>query len=98
MAFHALSSTIVLVGGAAVVGNRNETWFWDGTNWKQQSPVGHPGARSRAAEVYDAATRSIVLFGGCCDASNIAFADTWAMTIQFPNAFLPLVSDRFVRR
>ena len=45
--------------------------------WTQQkTATSHPPARSQAAMAYDAATGTIVLFGGATDCCHL-FGDTW---------------------
>jgi hypothetical protein len=41
-----------------------DTWTWDGSTWTQQHPVPSPSARTDASMAYDAATGTVVLFGG----------------------------------
>ncbi|MGI8552554.1 MAG: Kelch repeat-containing protein [Dehalococcoidia bacterium] len=80
MAYDAATSTLVLFGGyvcnGATCAAVNDTWTWDGTNWTQQIPAGSPPARNAASMAYDAATSTVVLFGGCCGSAG-NFADTW---------------------
>jgi hypothetical protein len=70
MAYDAATGTVVLFGGdvgiyegpgSSLVG---DTWTWNGTTWTKQDPAVHPSARSMAAMAYDAATGTVVLFGG----------------------------------
>jgi Protein of unknown function (DUF4232)/Galactose oxidase, central domain len=82
------SGTVVLFGGCcegltSAVGNccnRNltllgDTWTWDGSAWTKQSPLTSPPPRSGAAMVYDAATHTVVLFGG--NGAGGTLNDTW---------------------
>ena len=59
-------STGTVVGLASSPGsNLAATWVWNGTVWKQRSPFGVvPPMRSDTAMAYDAATKTVVLFGG----------------------------------
>lgn len=42
-----------------------DTWVWKGAGWKQRAPGGEiPSIRTSAAMAYDAATKTVVLFGG----------------------------------
>ncbi len=41
-----------------------DTWTWDGSTWTKQAPATHPSARGLVFSAYDAATGTIVLFGG----------------------------------
>jgi hypothetical protein len=53
-----------------------ETWTWDGTKWTQQHPAVHPRARQLAPMAYDAATGTVVLFGGAA-ARQVIVGDIW---------------------
>jgi len=71
------TGTVVLFGGTDANGNNlNDTWTWDGVTWTQQLPPVSPSARSFGVPgmAYDAATETVVLFGGL---ANIALGDTW---------------------
>jgi hypothetical protein len=50
----------------------NDTWSWNGTNWKQDHPARAPSKRSEVGMAYDAGKRRMVLFGGQC-----LCRDTW---------------------
>jgi hypothetical protein len=88
MAYDAATGTVVLYGGA-VRGTGNlcylgRTWTWDGTTWTAQTPAAHPSARAEGAMVYDAATGTVVLFGGtgytttrCSGSGAVLFEQTW---------------------
>ncbi len=41
-----------------------ETWSWNGTTWTELHPPASPPARADAPIAYDAATRTVLLFGG----------------------------------
>jgi len=88
MAYDAATGTVVLYGGAARgTGNLcylGRTWTWDGTTWTAQTPAVHPSARAEGAMVYDAATGTVVLFGGsgyattrCSGSRAVLFEQTW---------------------
>ncbi len=53
----------------------NDTWTWDGANWRKESPARAPSPRLGAAMAYDPALRQIVLFGG--STGNDKLGDTW---------------------
>ncbi|MGA3076731.1 MAG: kelch repeat-containing protein [Bryobacteraceae bacterium] len=84
MAYDPATGTVVLFGGSdnssgAVLG---DTWTWDGVTWTQQFPPVSPPARSpRYSMVYDAATETVLLFGGLGastgDYGAVPFGDTW---------------------
>ena len=81
VAYDAATSSVVLFGGSgsgtggqgsAILG---DTWTWNGSTWTQQAPATSPPGYF-AATGYDAATASVVLFGG--EASPGApLGDTW---------------------
>src|SRR6266568_8646495 len=50
-----------------------------GSNWARQAPASSPPARSNAAIAYDAATGTVVLFGGLTRTASgiVVFSDTW---------------------
>src|SRR5437016_1944620 len=80
MAYDAATGTVVLFAGSTVPfgsGDVNDTWIWDGKTWTQVTPPLSPGGRrfETTGMVYDAATRSVVLFGGTHDVTLLA--DTW---------------------
>src|SRR5262249_55648505 len=66
MAYDAATSTGVLFGGVTEPGDDNsaDRWTWDRSAWPKQSPATSPPARSSASNAYDAATSTVVLFGG----------------------------------
>jgi Galactose oxidase, central domain len=66
---------VVLFGGdnSNILG---DTWTWDGTTWTKQHAAAGPTPRFGAAMAYDAATGTVVLFGGCCTLTS-QFGDTW---------------------
>ncbi len=81
MAYDAGNSMVVLFGG--FVNNngtgsfRNDTWEWNGTNWTSVGGRGAaPSARDDASMAYDAATGTVVLFGGIGAGGSVA--DTWS--------------------
>src|SRR5215467_806721 len=81
MAYDATTRTVVLFsgfhrghrGGSVTVG----TWTWNGATWTRQHPAASPAARFRAAVAYDAATGSVVLFGGAVGFGGRWGNDTW---------------------
>ena len=67
MAYDVTRNKVILFGGCAdhlCTSVLNDTWTWDGTNWKQETPASSPPARSQAAMAYNAAGGHVVLFGG----------------------------------
>lgn len=71
MTFHAGIGKVVLFGGRTP-NSLNDTWTWDGTEWKQLSPAISPTARYWTTMVYDSHRHVGVLFGG-----TNGSADTW---------------------
>jgi hypothetical protein len=79
MAFDAAANTTILFGGFG--GNDNpdlgDTWALDVGGWFQLSPANSPPARSGAGMAYDAATKTLVLFGGNSRNGAGDLNDTW---------------------
>src|SRR6185312_15163698 len=74
-----LAGTAVLVAGAGVAGVPQSAALAGSAaalNWTKQAPATSPPVRDDAAMAYDAATQTVVLFGGESRASR-AFGDTW---------------------
>jgi len=65
----------ILVDNSWKLSSRDETWEWNGENWKRLSPVNIPPGREKHVMAYDEARDRIVLFGGSAD--NLLFNDTW---------------------
>jgi hypothetical protein len=77
MAYDEARGQIVLFGGwagAAPVPS-NQTWLWDGNNWRLMQPAVSPPRRGGHAMAYDAVSRKVVLFGGSGDSGDTN--DTW---------------------
>jgi hypothetical protein len=77
MAYDAARGQVVLFGGTigATSTYSNQTWVWDGNNWKQMQPAVSPPARFGHAMAYDAVSQKVVLFGGYGDYAETN--DTW---------------------
>ena len=78
MAYDAATRTVLLSGGwARISGNEyggaygplSDTWGWNGTTWTKLSPRGNPGSSDLDSMAYDPATRTVLLFNGCCTPS-----------------------------
>jgi hypothetical protein len=82
MAYDAATGTVVLFGGNLSIYIESgsvpagDTWTWNGTTWTKQDPAVHPSARSLAAMAYDAATGTVVMFGGL-GTNDESLGDTW---------------------
>ena len=78
MAYDAATGTVVLFGGYGY-GKADiffgDTWTWNGTTWTEQHPATSPPGRWGAAMAYDAATGTVVLFGG--NGQRGYLGDTW---------------------
>jgi hypothetical protein len=81
MAYDAAREHIILFGGTSNDGNLlNDTWLWDGTNWREHYTPTAPTARSGAAMAFDEARQQVILFGGQTYGERVGtpLNDTWA--------------------
>jgi hypothetical protein len=81
MAFDRQAGVIVLYGGLGAKqphGALEDTWIWDGQQWKEVKTAG-PGKRSDHVMAYDAARGKTVLFGGGSWDGKVStqYDDTW---------------------
>lgn len=53
------------------------TWTWNGFTWTKRHPATSPDARGGASMAYDAATGTVVLFGGVLSDGTGVYDDTW---------------------
>lgn len=78
IAFDTKRKVVVLFGGTGEMGTvLNETWEFDGQNWKKITTAHTPLARFWHAMAYDAARGKVVLFGGWQTDNGGALSDTW---------------------
>jgi len=72
MAYDPIREVVVLFGGLAPAGGRDDTWAWNGV-WRRQTTARVPPRRIDAAMVFDQSVNRILMFG------NVAgdAADTW---------------------
>jgi cysteine-rich repeat protein len=80
MVYDANRKVIVLFGGRSLATLFDETWEWNGREWKNVTPTGQrPSPREYFALAYDAARKRVVLFGGnsSIDNSTPPLDDTW---------------------
>jgi hypothetical protein len=80
MAYDTRRGKMVLFGGYRWEGRYvffDETWEYDGAQWKQLFPANRPAARETAAMVYDIGRGKVTLFGGGRIAGSVVFNDTW---------------------
>ena len=95
MAYDASTGDVILFGGsdsADSTGLLNDTWTWNGANWTNVSPASSPPARFLGSMDYDAATGSVVLFGGLGALTPLNDTWTWngvTWTQQFPTTSPP---------
>lgn len=79
-AYDPITKTAVLFGGnPGDFVYLGDTWTWDGTTWTQQFPPVSPSARAFNTEpmAFDAATGTVVLFGGFANGGSSVLGDTW---------------------
>ncbi len=85
MAFDSHTGRIVLFGGDHFLpfdlGESNDTWEWDGTQWTLDAPAAAPAVRSGQVMAYDANRDRVVVFGGWNAATSPAtiYGDTWEL-------------------
>jgi hypothetical protein len=69
-----------LFGGAQDVGSityLQDTWEWDGTDWKAIPVTSPPPARGGAAMAYDQCRETVLMFGGFIGTPLTYFNDTY---------------------
>jgi hypothetical protein len=75
MAYDPVSQKIVMFGGYGRYRYFNDTWTFDGTNWKRQKTSSAPSARAAASMAFDKVLQKLVLYGGW-DGQHYQ-GDTW---------------------
>lgn len=80
IAYDDASAEVVLFGGSVEdalgeLASSDETWTWNGSEWRLEAAVIRPAARAGPSMSRDAQGRP-VLFGGA-DATGNVFSDTW---------------------
>ena len=76
MIYDSNRGVVVLFGGAGANNIAlSDTWEFNGTTWKEVTPVNSPAARLFHALAYNSAQQQVVLFGGL-SGSNLV-QDTW---------------------
>jgi cysteine-rich repeat protein len=80
MAYDAARRRVVIFGGH--LGEQpfptaayEDTWEWDGAQWRMQTPATSPSARFGVAMTYDSARKVVVMFGGFY--YRTSFDETW---------------------
>lgn len=82
MAYDPNLGAVVLFGGVGGPGKQsNDTWLWNGSNWKEIHPAAVPNVRWNAGMDYDPSANGLLLFGGF---STTALGDTWVFA-RVPN-------------
>lgn len=78
MVYDEVNQRTVLFGGDDGQKFLNDTWEWDGANWKDVTPATtvKPRARTIPGRVYNSIKQRILLFGGL-DAKLTPLNDTW---------------------
>lgn len=81
MAYDAGFGAIVLFGGynGSWPNSLDDTWVWNGTNWKQIHPATTPANRYAFGMDYDGAAKALMMFSGY--SSGPARAGTWFLAI-----------------
>ncbi len=81
IAYDPASQQLVLFGGQYDTANGpvayGGTWTWNGSTWSKLAPATSPSARYGASMAYDAATGTLVLFGGTTGQPG-SFGGTWS--------------------
>lgn len=94
MAYDTMQKVVMLFGGETPTERFsvliNDTWMWDGFNWRQIFPDPSPIPRIGAKMIYDSIRQAIVLFGGCSgggylDDTWIWDGSTWNQQQPFPH-------------
>lgn len=74
-AYDASSNEAVVFGGIYADEWSDDTWIWNGEDWRKVDTPDRPPAREKTAMAYDEKRDRVVLFGGR-DPNNV-FGDTW---------------------
>lgn len=75
LAYDRLRKTMVLFGGRDASRFLNDTWLWDGTNWRKAQPATSPTPRAFYGLAFDDPSGDIFLVGGEGDSGSLT--DTW---------------------
>jgi len=95
-AYDSVRHVVVLFGGSGPEGAGpglyfQDTWTWDGSQWREQHPAHKPNPRMRAGIAFDESRGVVVMFGGEGDTTYTA---TWTWdgadwTLQDPATVPP---------
>lgn len=76
MAYDPIRKVVVLFGGISSANELNDTWTYNGANWKKVSNAG-PDARFSHCLAWDPGRQAVILFGGLSYDKNTFYGDTW---------------------
>ena len=85
LAFDSQRGKLVLFGGDHIqpftLGEENDTWEWDGSQWTRDWTAAAPPVRAGQSMAYDMARGRMVLFGGFNPATSPGtfYGDTWEL-------------------
>jgi len=74
-AYSTTSNEGVVFGGIYQDKWSDQTWIWNGNDWRKADATNKPPAREKVAMAYDEVRDKIVIFGGSMD--KTIFDDTW---------------------
>jgi hypothetical protein len=77
MAYDPTENVVVLFGGRAQDTFFDDTWTWNGVEWRNLNPANTPPAREGPEMIYDPQREQIVLYGGH-DELGSYLNDAWA--------------------
>ncbi|MCR9248548.1 MAG: hypothetical protein NXI31_26270 [bacterium] len=75
LAFDPSSNDMLLFGGHVGPQSQQDTWLWNGSQWRQRTPANRPSRRHGHAMFTSSALNGVVLFGGT--SGPLTFSDTW---------------------
>ncbi len=98
MAFDSVRNELIMYGGTTtnqLSSALGDTWAWNGNGWILRVASSLAGKRSQGAMAFDAASGTMVVFGGASDAQFLADTWTWdgrdsSWTQRTPAASPPL--------
>src|SRR5262249_29490102 len=68
---------VIAFGGRAPAGDTNDTWEWDGVEWRLLQPANRPTQRSSPALAVDLATGNVIMHGGRLSSTGTNLHDPW---------------------
>ncbi len=98
LVYDAAIGGLILFGGQGIHGALGDTWEYTsnllGADWTQITGGNSPPARHLATAAYDAATGSIMLYGG--RSANLVYRDAWGLEPGAPPKWINLTASRLV--